>query len=82
MEHCKISKLLNELTESKFVTRKWIQVNYLTGGQYFVNKNIRFKTSIPYILAKPKRGSSLEPLNINKTVSTESGKAQAQLSIS
>ena len=82
MEHCKISKLLNELTVSKFVTRKWIQVNYLTGGQYFVNKNIRFKTSIPYILAKPKRGSSLEPLNINKTVSTESGKAQAQLSIS
>ena len=79
MEHCKISKLLNELTVSKFVTRKWIQVNYLTGGQYFVNKNIRFKTSIPYILAKPKRGSSLEP---NKTVSTESGKAQAQLSIS
>ena len=29
---------------SKFVTRKWIEVNDLSGGQYSVNKNIRFKT--------------------------------------
>ena len=29
----------------KFVTRKWIEVNDLLGGQYSVYKNIRFKTS-------------------------------------
>ena len=29
---------------SKFVTRKWIQVNDLSGGKYSVNKSIRFKT--------------------------------------
>ena len=29
---------------SKFVTSKWIELNYLSGGQYSVNKNIRFKT--------------------------------------
>ena len=28
------------------MTRKWIEVNDLSGGQYSVNKNIRFKTSI------------------------------------
>ena len=27
-----------------FVTRKWIEVNNLSGGQYSINKNIRFKT--------------------------------------
>ena len=42
----KISKLLNDLTVSKFVTVKWIEVNYLSGGQYSSNNNIRFKTSI------------------------------------
>ena len=31
-------------TVSKIVTRKWIEVNDLSGGQYSVNKNIRFKT--------------------------------------
>ena len=30
----------------KFVTRNWIEVNDLSGDQYFVNKNIRFKTPI------------------------------------
>ena len=30
MEHYKISKLLNNSTESKFVTRKWIEVNDLS----------------------------------------------------
>ena len=40
----KIFKLLNNSTVSKFVTRKWIEVNNLSGGQYSVNKNIRFKT--------------------------------------
>ena len=42
---CKISKLLSDSTESKFVTRKWIKVNYLL-DQYFANKNIRFTTPI------------------------------------
>ena len=42
MEHYKISKLLNDLTESKFVTKKWVEVNDLSSGQYSVNKNIRF----------------------------------------
>ena len=46
MTHHKISKLLNNLTVSKFVTRKWIEVNYLSSGQYPINKNIRFKTSM------------------------------------
>ena len=46
MEHHKISKLLNDSTVSKCVTRKWIEVNHSTGGQYSVNKNIRFKTSM------------------------------------
>ena len=44
MGHHKISKLLNNLTISKFVTRNWIEVNDLSGGQYSVNKHIRFKT--------------------------------------
>ena len=42
--HCKISKLLNDPTVPKFVTRKWIEVNDLSDGQYYLNKNIRFKT--------------------------------------
>ena len=46
MEHCKISKLLNYLTLSKFVTKKWIEVNDLSSGQYSVNKKIRFETSM------------------------------------
>ena len=45
MEH-KISKLLNDSTVSKFVTIKWIEANDLSSGQYSVNKNIRFKTSL------------------------------------
>ena len=46
MEHYKISKLLNDSTVSKFVSKKWIKVNDATSGQYSVNKNIRFKTSM------------------------------------
>ena len=46
MEHYKISNLLNVSTVSKFVTRKWIEVNDLSSGQYSVNKNIMFKTSM------------------------------------
>ena len=46
MEQNKISKLLNNSTVLKFVTKKWIEINDLSSGQYSVNKNIRFKTSI------------------------------------
>ena len=46
MEHYKISKLLNDSTMSKFVTKKWIEVNDLSSSQYSVNKNIVFKTSM------------------------------------
>ena len=45
MEHHKISRLLNDLIVSKFVTRKYIKINLLN-GQYSVNKNVRFKTPI------------------------------------
>ena len=44
MEHYEIPKLLNDSTASKFLTTKWIKVNDLSSGQYYVNKNIRFKT--------------------------------------
>ena len=30
MEHYKISKLLNDSTLSKFVTKKWVEVNDLS----------------------------------------------------
>ena len=30
MEHCKISKLLNDSIVSKFITKKWIKVNDLS----------------------------------------------------
>ena len=43
MELCKASKLLNDSAVSRFLSRKWIEVNDLSGSQYFVNKNIRFK---------------------------------------
>ena len=46
MEHYKISELLNDSTVSKFVTKKWVEVNDLSSGQYSVKKFIRFKTSM------------------------------------
>ena len=46
MAHHKISKLLKDSTASKFVTRKRIEVNDLSGNQYSANKNIRFKISM------------------------------------
>ena len=46
MEHYKISKLLTDSTVSKVVTKKWVEVNDLSSGQYSVNKSIRFKTSM------------------------------------
>ena len=41
MKHYK--KLLRNSTVSKFVKKKWIEVNDLSSGQYSINKNIRFK---------------------------------------
>ena len=46
MEHYKISKLLSDSTASKFVAKKWIGMNDLPSGQYSVNKNIGFETSV------------------------------------
>ena len=43
VEHCKVSKLLNDSTVLKYVIRKWIAVNDITGCQYSTNKNISFK---------------------------------------
>ena len=46
MEHYKIPKLLNNSTVSKFVTKKWLEVNDLPSDQCSVNKIIGFKTSM------------------------------------
>ena len=44
MEQHKISQLLNNSTVSKFLTRKSIKVNYLSGAQYSFSKNIRLES--------------------------------------
>ena len=44
MERHKISQLLINSTESKFVTRKWTEVNDLSGGHCSVDKNVKFNT--------------------------------------
>ena len=59
-----MSKLLNDSTASKIVTKKLIQVKDLSSDQYSVNKNMMFKTSMlrsnlcnysdPYFVAKGK----------------------------
>ena len=46
MEHYEIYKLLNDSSVSKFVTKKWVEINDLSSGQYSASKNIRFKTSM------------------------------------
>ena len=46
MEHYEISKLSNESTVLKFVTKKWVKVNDLSNGQNSFSKNIRFETSM------------------------------------
>ena len=46
IEHHKILNLLNNSPVSKFGTRKLIEVNDLSNGQYSVNKSIRFKTGL------------------------------------
>ena len=43
MEQNKISKQFNCI---EICDKKWIEINDLSSGQYSVNKNIRFKTSI------------------------------------
>ena len=43
MEHYKISKLLKVSTVSKFVTKKWIEINDLLSGKYSVNKNVKIQ---------------------------------------
>ena len=45
MEHHKISKLLNDSSVLEFVTKKWIELNNLSSGNYSAN-SIRFKTSV------------------------------------
>ena len=37
MEHYKISNLLKDSTVSKFLTKKWVEVNDLSSGQYSVS---------------------------------------------
>ena len=46
MERYKISKLLNDSTLSRFLTKKSIEINDLSSDQYSVSKNIEFKTSM------------------------------------
>ena len=46
MENYKISKLLNDSTVTKFVTKKWIEINSLSSTHYSANKNTMFKTSM------------------------------------
>ena len=41
MEHYKISNLLTDSTVSKFVTKKWVEVNDLSSGQYSVTKKYK-----------------------------------------
>ena len=42
VEHYKISELLNDSVVSKMWVKNWIEVNDLSSGQYYFNKNIRF----------------------------------------
>ena len=50
MEFQKIVNFLDTTSDDKdlprFVTKKWIEVYDLSGGNYNVNKEIRFKTSM------------------------------------
>ena len=46
IKQIKTSIIINDSTVSKFVTKKWVEVNDLSSGQYSVNKNIKFKTSM------------------------------------
>ena len=74
MEHYKISKLINNSTASKFVT-KMGQSKWFTSGKYSTSKNVWFKTSMlrsdsygynySYIVVK--RAITVEGNNVAKT---------------
>ena len=46
MEHYRLYKILNVSTISRFVARKWMQVNDLLNRQYSDDKNVTSKTPI------------------------------------
>ena len=46
MKHYKISISLNDSTVSNFLTKKLVEVNNLSIGQYSFNKNVGLKTSM------------------------------------
>ena len=52
MEYQKIKKLLNNTPNqlSKFRTKNWIEINCQSRGVYNVNSDIRFKTSLVYVI--------------------------------
>ena len=41
MKNYKISKLLNDSTVSKFMTKEWVEVNDLSSCQYSANKKYK-----------------------------------------
>ena len=45
-EDYKISKLLGDSTVLKFVTKRWVEINDLSSGQYAAKKNVRFKNTV------------------------------------
>ena len=76
MKHHDIYELLNNLSVSKVLTRKWIEFNDLSSVKFFVNRNITFKIPIlrssmchygdAYIVAK--RRITVEGTNsVNRT---------------
>ena len=44
MEHCKISKLRNDSSASKLLTKNWIEVSDISSSQDYDNKKLMFKT--------------------------------------
>ena len=52
MEYQKIINLLDNTPNqlSKFRTKNWIEINYQSRGVYNVNSDIRFKTSLVYVI--------------------------------
>ena len=46
MEYYNISTLLNDSAVSKFETKKMVEENDLSSGQYSVSKNTRYETSM------------------------------------
>ena len=52
MEYQKIINLLDNTPNqlSKFRTKNWIEINYQSRGVFNVNSDIRFKTSLVYVI--------------------------------